>query len=104
MIVGILRKPHLSAVLWNFNNVVRNLCYKKENKTPVQRMDNQSEAQEIQYSIYKKMTADEKIRLATNLYSTARKIKRAELQNKYPQLTEAEIDKKLRDIFLHART
>ncbi len=67
-------------------------------------MNNHSEAQKIQYSIYKTMTATEKIRIAAGLYATARKIKRAALKTQYPQLTDAEIDNKLRDIFLHART
>jgi hypothetical protein len=73
-------------------------------KSAVHRMDDHNEARNIQYSIYKKMTADEKIRIANSLYATARIIKRAALQIKYPHLSEDEIDKKLRDIFLHART
>jgi len=50
------------------------------------------------------MTADEKIRIATGLYYTARKIKRAALKKQFPDVPDAEIEKKLRDIFLHART
>lgn len=67
-------------------------------------MNTQEEALNIQKSIYKKMTAEQKIRIATGLYYTARKIKRAALKRQYPDVPDAEIEKKLRDIFLHART
>ncbi len=67
-------------------------------------MDDHNEGRKIQYSIYKKMPADEKIRIAAGLYKTARKIKRAALEKHYPKLSDTEIEKKLRDIFLHART
>jgi len=67
-------------------------------------VNSNNKAQNIQYSIYKKMTADEKIRIATGLYYMARKIKRAALKNQFPDVPDAEIEKKLRDIFLHART
>jgi hypothetical protein len=67
-------------------------------------MNIHSEARNIQNSIYKNMSAEEKIRIAMNLYFTATKIKRAALQSQYPHLSDAEIDKMLRDIFLHART
>jgi hypothetical protein len=67
-------------------------------------MNTQEEALRIQKSIYKKMTAEQKIRIATGLYYTARKIKRAALERQYPDISDVEIDKKLRDIFLHART
>jgi hypothetical protein len=67
-------------------------------------MNDQNEAQRIQYSIYKKMTADQKICISTNLYFTSRKLKRAALQKQYPHLSDDEIEEKLRDIFLHALT
>ncbi len=67
-------------------------------------MNTQEEALRIQKSIYKKMTAEQKIRIATGLYYTARKIKRAALKRQYPDVSDIEIEKKLRDIFLHART
>lgn len=67
-------------------------------------MNTQEEALRIQKSIYKKMTAEQKIRIATGLYYTARKIKRAALKRQYPDVSDVEIEKKLRDIFLHART
>ncbi len=63
-----------------------------------------TDAQNIQNSIYKKMPAEEKIRIATSLYYTARRIKRAALERQYPHASAVEIDKKLRDIFLNART
>jgi hypothetical protein len=66
-------------------------------------MNTYAEMQAIQYSIYRKLTPDQKIRIATGLYFTARKIKQAALQAKYPHLSDTEIQIKLRDIFLHAR-
>ena len=53
---------------------------------------------------FKNMTADQKLNLSLLLYSSARKLKKSAIKQFYPELTEKEVDAKVREIFLYART
>ena len=55
-----------------------------------------------QKQIIKKLTAEQKIRAALNLYYSARELKAAGLRAMYPGMSKEEIDKKVREIFLYA--
>jgi hypothetical protein len=57
-----------------------------------------------QRRIYQSMTADQKLRIALRLFYSARQLKLADLRGQNPDWTEKEIQEKLRQIFLYART
>lgn len=59
---------------------------------------------DIQKKIYQSMTPEEKLRIALRLYYSARRLKAAALLHDHPTWTEQEIQKKVREIFLYART
>ncbi len=50
------------------------------------------------------MTPGEKLRLAERLWFDARKLKAAGLRAQHPDWTEEQIEEKLREIFLNAKT
>ena len=54
--------------------------------------------------IFRSMTPEQKLRLALRLYYSARQLKLAALRTHHPDWSEEEIQQKLRDIFLYART
>ena len=53
-------------------------------------------------NIIKKMTPEQKLKTAQALYWSARKLKKAALRNKYPDLPEEELEKMVKEIFLYA--
>jgi hypothetical protein len=53
---------------------------------------------------FRDRTPAEKLRLAERLYWSARAVKRAMLKKRHPQATDEELDRRVRDAFLHART
>jgi len=55
-----------------------------------------------QKQIIKKMTAEQKIRAALDLYYSARALKAACLREMHPGMSKEEIEKKVREIFLYA--
>jgi len=57
-----------------------------------------------QKEIFRSMTPEQKLRLALRLYYSARQLKLAALRAHHPDWSEEEIQQKLRDIFLYART
>jgi len=61
-------------------------------------MDNQ------QFYILQHMTPEEKLNIALRLYESARLLKRAGLRALHPDWDEEQITKKVREIFLYART
>ncbi len=63
-------------------------------------MQNDSEA--VYWQIIAKMTPTQKLEALMNLYWTARQLKIAGLKMQYPELTDLEIQRKVRDIFLYA--
>jgi hypothetical protein len=52
----------------------------------------------------KYLTPDKKLRLSLNLYHSAVKLKKASFRKFHPELSEKEIQKKVKEIFLYART
>lgn len=57
-----------------------------------------------QKRILKSMTPEQKLDAALSLYYSARELKAAALRAEYPNLNEKEIQEKVREIFLYART
>jgi len=51
-----------------------------------------------------RMTGAEKLRAAFQLYETARKVKAAGLRHLHPDWSEEEVQRQVREIFLHAVT
>ena len=58
----------------------------------------------LQKKIYQSMTPEEKLKIALRLYYSARQLKAAALHHDHPEWTEKEIQEKVREIFLYART
>ena len=52
----------------------------------------------------KYLTPDKKLLLSLNLYHSAVKLKKASLKKFHPELSEKEIQKKVKEIFLYARS
>jgi hypothetical protein len=57
-----------------------------------------------QKRIYQSMTPEQKLKVATDLYRSARELKAAGLRKQHPEWTEKEIQEKVREIFLYAIT
>ncbi|MBS3917635.1 MAG: hypothetical protein KG012_01980 [Deltaproteobacteria bacterium] len=58
----------------------------------------------IQEKIYQSMTPEQKLRIALQLYSSARQLKAAALRHAHPDWTEKELQEKVREFFLYGRT
>ena len=52
----------------------------------------------------RRMSGAEKLRAAFDLYATARKVKAARLRQLHPYWTEEELQRRVKEIFLHAVT
>lgn len=57
-----------------------------------------------QRKIIAKMTVEEKLLVASQLFHSARALKKAALQSFHPELSEAEVDRMVKESFLYART
>ena len=57
-----------------------------------------------QKRIYRSMTPEQKLKVAMDLYHCARELKAAGLRSQHPGWTESEVQEKVREIFLYART
>jgi hypothetical protein len=57
-----------------------------------------------QIKIYKRLSPTEKLRIAGELYATSRKLKTAAVRRQHPDWSAQEVEKKVREIFLYART
>jgi hypothetical protein len=57
-----------------------------------------------QIEIFRSMPGERRLRLAEQLYWSARKMKAAGLRHQHPDWTEEQIQAEVRRIFLHART
>jgi hypothetical protein len=57
-----------------------------------------------QIEIFRAMPGEEKLKLAEQLYWTARKLKAAGIRAQHPDWTEEQVTEEVRQIFLHART
>ena len=50
------------------------------------------------------MTPEQKLKLLSDLYRSAHKLKAAGLRKQHPNWTEEEVQQKVREIFLYARS
>lgn len=57
-----------------------------------------------QKKIYQSMTPEQKLHVALRLFYSARELKEAALRRDHPDWTEKQMQEKLREIFLNART
>ncbi|MEW6264147.1 MAG: hypothetical protein AB1641_13830 [Thermodesulfobacteriota bacterium] len=57
-----------------------------------------------QERLFQAMTPERKLELVMDLYRAARELKTAGLRRQYPDWTEEEVQAKVREIFLYART
>ena len=58
----------------------------------------------LQEKIYQSMTPEQKLRIAIQLYSSARQLKMAALRHAHPYWTEKELEENVREFFLYGRT
>jgi hypothetical protein len=58
----------------------------------------------LQEKIYQSMTPEQKLKIAIQLYSSARQLKMAVLRHTHPDWTEKELKEKVREFFLYGRT
>ena len=49
------------------------------------------------------MTPEQKLKVAMDLYRSARELKAAGLRSQHPDWSESEVQEKVREIFLYAR-
>jgi len=57
-----------------------------------------------QKRIFQSMSPEQKLNLVLRLYHSARELKEAGLRAQHPKWTEKQIQQRLREIFLYART
>jgi len=61
-------------------------------------------AREVQIEIFRKMTAEQKLKLSMRLYWSARRLKAAWLRRQHPDWTEEQVQAEVTEIFKNART
>lgn len=61
-------------------------------------------AEEIRADIFRKMSPEKKLKLSFELYHTARGLKAASLRQSNPDWTEQQVQDKVKEIFLYARS
>ncbi len=66
--------------------------------------DSLEEYNEIVKNRFKNMTPEKKLNLSLKLYYSAYKLKISAMKQFYPNLTDEEIEKKVKEIFFYART
>jgi|GEM_PF-1204844 hypothetical protein len=78
----------------------------KGNKLEEEHLSEESrrKAEEIRKNIYRSMTAEEKLGIATELYFSAMNLKKAHLKRLHPKWTEQEIEQRAREWMLYAKT
>jgi hypothetical protein len=57
-----------------------------------------------QIEIFRRMTPEQRLQLAEQLYWSARRLKATGLRAQHPDWSEQKIEDEVRSIFLHART
>jgi len=58
----------------------------------------------LQKKIFKEMSPAKKLELSAQLYYSARELKAAALRQQHPSWSEEKVNKKVREIFLYARS
>jgi len=64
----------------------------------------QTEAERIQCEIIKKLSPNERLRLSERIYFEARSLKADWLRQLHPDWSNAQVEEKVREIFLNARS
>ncbi len=59
---------------------------------------------EVAANRFKNMSAEKKLNLSLKLYSDARELKKAAMKKFQPELTDEEIEQRVKEIFFYART
>ncbi len=59
---------------------------------------------DIQQTIFGRMTPEQRLRVAERLYWSARELKAASLRSWNPELSEEEIQRRVKEIFMYARS
>lgn len=67
-------------------------------------MKNKGKTDKIIEDRFKNMTAGQKLELSLLLYSSARELKKSAIKQFHPELSDNEIEERVREIFLYART
>jgi len=57
-----------------------------------------------QIKIFKSLSPDAKLKIAEKLYTSAKTLKASILRQQHPQWSEEKVARKVREIFLHARS
>jgi len=61
-------------------------------------------ARDVQIEIFRKMTAEQKLKLSMRLYWSARRLKASWLRQQHSDWTEKRVQQEVTEIFKHART
>lgn len=73
--------------------------------TGLERMDSSTDRLDpVQIEIFKKMSPWQKLELAANLYFEARRLKAIGLRMQHADWSEKQIERKVTEIFMNART
>ena len=67
-------------------------------------METRETAKQIQSRIISQLTPEKKLELSLNLYFNARELKTAAIKKFYPNLSEKEVNQKVKEIFLYAKS
>ena len=63
-----------------------------------------SEQDDIQTQVFRRMTAEQKLQAAMQLYWSARELKAAWIHSQHPDWTGEQVEKAVREVFANART
>jgi hypothetical protein len=58
----------------------------------------------MQKQIVKKLSPEQKLKLALDLYFNARELKASAIRKDHPELSEKEVQDKVKEIFLYAKS
>jgi hypothetical protein len=62
------------------------------------------ERDDIQTQVFRRMTAEQKVQAAMQLYWSARNLKAAWIRNQHPDWTPEQVEHAVREVFANART
>jgi hypothetical protein len=63
-----------------------------------------SEKDDVQLQTLRRMTAEQKLQVAMQLYWSARELKAAWIRDQHPDWTNEQVEEAVREIFTNART
>ena len=85
------------------------VCWASEGIIRIKRIETKFEQgsmsqQQIQDEILRRMSPEQRLAAATNLYYSARKLKAAWIRHLHPDWSDEQVEKEVREIFINART